>query len=87
MFGEAPLVRLPCLVVSIADAGVGIPEAELDQIFNKFYRVRNKLTQTAPGAGLGLYICKTIVKAHGGHIWARNKLQGGSVFHFSLPLE
>jgi signal transduction histidine kinase len=87
MFGEAPLVGLPCLVVSIADNGIGIPEAELDQIFNKFYRIKNKLTQTTPGAGLGLYICKIIVKAHGGHIWARSRLQGGSVFHFSLPLE
>jgi signal transduction histidine kinase len=87
MFGDAPLVRLPCLITSIADTGVGIPGAELDQIFEKFYRVKNKLTQTTPGAGLGLHICKIIVKAHGGHIWARNRLQGGSVFHFSLPLD
>ncbi len=87
MFGDAPLVKLPCLIMSIADTGVGIPGAELDQIFEKFYRVKNKLTQTTPGAGLGLYICKIIVEAHGGHIWARNRLQSGSVFHFSLPLE
>jgi signal transduction histidine kinase len=87
MFGDAPLVRLPCLIMSIADTGVGIPGAELDQIFQKFYRVKNKLTQTAPGAGLGLYICKIIVAAHGGHIWARNRLQCGSIFHFTLPLD
>ncbi len=87
MFVDAPLVKLPCLIMSIADNGVGIPEAELDQIFEKFYRVKNKLTQTTPGAGLGLHICKIIVTAHGGHIWARNRLQGGSVFHFSLPLQ
>ena len=87
MFGDAPLVKLPCLIMSIADTGVGIPGAELDQIFEKFYRVKNKLTQTTPGAGLGLYICKIIVEAHGGHIWTRNRLQTGSVFHFSLPLE
>jgi len=87
MFGDAPLVKLPCLIMSIADTGVGIPGAELDQIFEKFYRVKNKLTQTTPGAGLGLYICKIIVEAHGGRIWARNRLQTGSVFHFSLPLE
>jgi two-component system sensor histidine kinase KdpD len=87
MFGGAPSVRLPCLVLSIADTGIGIPDGELDRIFEKFYRVKNKLTQTTPGAGLGLHICKIIVKAHNGHIWARNRMQGGSVFHFSLPLE
>jgi signal transduction histidine kinase len=87
MFGDAPLVKLPCLIMSIADTGVGIPEAELDQIFEKFYRVKTKLTRTTPGAGLGLYICKIIVEAHSGHIWVRNRPQSGSIFHFSLPLE
>jgi signal transduction histidine kinase len=87
LFGDAPPVKLPCLIVSVADNGVGIPEAELNKIFEKFYRVKNKLTGITPGAGLGLYICKIIMEAHGGRIWARNNLQGGSVFHFSLPLE
>jgi signal transduction histidine kinase len=86
-FGDTPPVKLPCFVVSIADTGVGIPEGELGHIFDKFYRVKNKLTNITPGAGLGLYICKIIVEAHGGHIWARNRLQGGSTFHFSLPVE
>jgi signal transduction histidine kinase len=87
IYGDTPLLRLPCLIISVADTGVGIPEGDLDQIFIKFYRVKTKLTRTTPGAGLGLYICKIIVEAHGGHIWARNRLQSGSVFHFSLPLE
>ena len=87
MFGDTPPVKLPCLIVSVADNGIGIPEAELDRIFEKFYRVNNKLTRVTPGAGLGLYICKMIVEAHGGHIWARNRLQGGSIFSFSLPLD
>jgi signal transduction histidine kinase len=86
-FGDAPAVRLPCLIVSIADNGIGIPEAELNQVFEKFYRVTTKLTRITPGAGLGLYICKIIVEAHGGHIWARNRLQGGSIVCFSLPVE
>jgi two-component system sensor histidine kinase KdpD len=85
-FGDTPPVKLPSLVVSIADGGEGIPEAELDRIFEKFYRVKNRLTQTTPGAGLGLHICKIIIKAHKGHIWAKNGLQGGSIFCFSLPL-
>jgi len=87
MLGDAPPVKLPSLVVTVSDNGVGIPEEELEQVFEKFYRVKNKLTHITPGAGLGLYICKIIVEAHGGHIWARNKPEGGCVFHFSLPLE
>jgi signal transduction histidine kinase len=87
IFADAPPVRLPCLVVSIADNGIGIPEAELDLIFDKFYRISTKLTRTTPGAGLGLYICKIIVEAHGGSIWSRNRPHGGSIFYFSLPME
>jgi signal transduction histidine kinase len=87
MFRDGPPLKLPCLVVSIADNGVGLPEDELEEIFEKFYRVRNKLTPITVGAGLGLYICKIVIEAHGGRIWARNRLPGGSVFHFSLPLE
>jgi nitrogen-specific signal transduction histidine kinase len=87
MFGDTPRVSLPCLIVSVADTGIGIPEAELNHIFERFYRVNNKLTRATPGAGLGLYICRVIVEAHGGHIWAKNRLQGGSIFSFSLPLD
>ncbi len=87
MFGDAPPVRFPCLIMSISDNGIGIPEAELEQIFERFFRVNNKLKRSIPGAGLGLYICKIIVEAHGGHIWARNRIQGGSIFSFSLPLD
>jgi two-component system sensor histidine kinase KdpD len=87
MFRDAPPLKLPCLVVSVADNGVGLPEDELEEIFEKFYRVKNKLTPITVGAGLGLYICKIVIEAHGGRIWARNRLPGGSVFRFSLPLE
>ena len=87
MFGDAPPVRLPCLITSVIDNGVGIPEAELDNIFERFYRVNNKLTRATQGVGLGLYICKIIVEAHNGRIWARNRLQGGSIFSFSLPVD
>jgi signal transduction histidine kinase len=86
MFGDTPAVQMPCLIVSIADNGIGIPGAELDNIFERFYRVNSKLSRATPGVGLGLYICRIIVEAHGGQIWARNRLQGGSTFSFSLPL-
>jgi len=86
IFADAPQVKTPCLIVSVADTGIGLPEDELDRIFEKFYRVKSRLAPVTPGAGLGLYICKIIVEAHGGRIWAMNRLSGGSVFHFSLPL-
>lgn len=87
MFGDTPEISLPCLVVSITDEGIGIPEADLENIFERFYRVDDQIIKSTPGAGLGLYISKMIVEGHGGRIWARNRSQGGSVFHFSLPLE
>jgi signal transduction histidine kinase len=87
LFAGAPDFRLPALVVSIADSGFGIPEAELELIFEKFYRVNAEATRGISGAGLGLYICKMIVEAHGGRIWAGNRVQGGAVFSFSLPLD
>jgi signal transduction histidine kinase len=85
LYGKTPQMKLPCLIISVADNGVGIPEAELEQIFERFYRVNNKLIRSTPGAGLGLYICRLIVEAHGGRIWAGNRSRGGSIFHFSLP--
>lgn len=87
MGGNAPPLVLPCLVVSVADNGIGIPESELERIFERFYRVPNKLIRATPGAGLGLYICRLIVEAHRGHIWAANRPRSGSVLRFSLPLE
>jgi signal transduction histidine kinase len=84
-FPDAPEIALPALVVSIADSGIGIPEAELELIFEKFYRASNEKTRSISGAGLGLYICQMIVAAHRGCIWAGNRAQGGAVFSFSLP--
>lgn len=85
--GQSPALRLPCVVVSVSDSGIGIPEAELEKIFHRFYRVDNRLTRSTPGAGLGLYICQVIVEAHNGRIWARNKPSEGSILSFSLPVD
>ena len=87
ILGEIPPVKFPCLVVSVTDSGVGIPEAELERVFEQFYRVDNRLTRATSGAGLGLHICKIIMEAHGGHTWARSTLREGSTFSFSLPVE
>ena len=84
---DPPVISFPSLVVNITDDGIGVPEDDLEKIFQRFYRVDNQIIKSTPGAGLGLYICQMIVEGHGGRIWARNRLQGGSVFSFSLPLE
>jgi signal transduction histidine kinase len=82
----SPQLKLPALVISVADSGVGIPETELERIFDRFYRVNNKVIRSTPGVGLGLYVSRLIVETHGGQIWARNRLPAGSVFRFSLPV-
>ena len=79
-------MKFPCLIVSVTDSGIGIPEAELERVFERFYRVDNRLTHSTSGAGLGLYICKIIIEGHGGHIWAKSRLQEGSILSFSLPV-
>lgn len=70
--------------IRIRDQGVGIPEDELLQIFDKFTQSSRTRTKTG-GTGLGLSICKEIVLAHRGEIWAENHPEGGSVFCFTLP--
>ena len=72
------------VVVSVADHGPGIPEAEQSRIFEKFYRAEASRHQI-PGAGLGLVIAREIIHAHGGEIWVDSKPGEGSIFEFSLP--
>ena len=73
------------VIVSISDLGMGIAVRDQVQIFDRFHRVSNRTTLSTPGAGLGLYICRAIVEAHGGHIWVESTLHEGSTFSFSLP--
>jgi signal transduction histidine kinase len=84
---DAPMVDLPCLMLSVADDGIGIPEKEEERVFEKFYRVNNEMTKGTPGSGLGLYICKVIVEGHGGRIWCRKLFGQGTVFTFTIPLD
>jgi two-component system sensor histidine kinase GlrK len=70
--------------VAVTDTGPGIPQADLEFIFDKFSRVSSG-GQTATGSGLGLAIAKHIVEDHGGKIWARSKSGSGSTFIFVLP--
>ena len=76
------------MVISISDRGPGIPQADKERIFDKFYRVlatqRNAVS--VPGSGLGLAVSKGLVEAHGGHIWVEDRPGGGSIFRFTLPV-
>ena len=73
--------------LSVADEGQGIPQTELVKIFDSFYKISGPSAQKARGAGLGLTICRAIVEAHGGSIWAESTPGRGSVFYFTLPLQ
>src|SRR5215831_7995531 len=69
------------VVVSVKDTGSGIDPQILPRLFTKF------TTRSEKGTGLGLYICKRIVEAHGGKIWGENNVDQGATFSFSLPVE
>jgi signal transduction histidine kinase len=73
------------VIVHIVDLGQGIPLREQERIFERFQRVDNASTRRTQGAGLGLFICRAILEAHGGRIWVRSELGQGSTFSFSLP--
>ena len=89
--GEAPAIRLwnqdGEARFAIVDHGVGIPDAERDRIFERFYRASNAQGITDTGMGLGLYICRRIVEEHGGRIWVEVTPGGGSTFTVALPLQ
>jgi len=72
-------------VVSFVDHGPGIPKESLPLIFERFYRVRGEKTVT--GTGLGLYICKQIIHAHRGKIWAESTPGQGTTFFIELPID
>jgi two-component system sensor histidine kinase KdpD len=71
------------VIVSVADEGPGIRMGEEERVFDKFHRIA---PDTSSGVGLGLTICRGIVKAHGGRIWLEHAPSGGAIFRFSLPL-
>lgn len=73
------------LQISIADRGPGIPADDLERIFDKFYRVTGRIREIS-GSGVGLAVCRGLIEAHGGRIWAENRPDGGTVFRFTLPL-
>jgi len=76
------------VVAEVADRGPGLPAGDTELVFRKFYRAAGTSGgNAAGGAGLGLTICRGIVTAHGGRIWAEQRPGGGSTFRFTLPLD
>jgi PAS domain S-box-containing protein len=71
--------------VAVTDQGIGIPAGEQDRIFDRFYRVESALSRRTQGAGLGLYLVKSVIEAHGGFIWVSSNPGKGSTFVFTLP--
>jgi signal transduction histidine kinase len=74
------------VIISVADQGVGIAPEDLNRLFDKYFRVKSGSGHRVPGTGLGLPIAQTIVKNHGGRIWAESQLGKGTTLYFSLPL-
>ena len=75
------------IIFNIVDNGIGLNADNIDNIFDGYSLNENSSSDSSKGMGIGLSICKTIIKAHGGDILAKNNLNGGSTFSFSLPLE
>jgi signal transduction histidine kinase len=73
-------------IVSVADTGPGIAEAEQQRIFEEFQQVDSSSTRSKGGTGLGLAIAKRIVEMHGGKLWVESVLGSGSTFYFSIPV-
>ncbi|MDI7253409.1 GAF domain-containing sensor histidine kinase [Candidatus Solincola sp.] len=74
------------VVISVLDRGPGIPEGEEERVFERFYHAGKAVYHSIPGIGLGLYLAKMIINAHGGRIWYKSREGGGSVFTFTLPV-
>ena len=75
------------LKISFTDFGIGIPDEQQVSIFSKFFRADNAVKTETDGTGLGLFISKNIIKAHGGNIWFDSHKDKGSTFYFTIPLE
>jgi signal transduction histidine kinase/HAMP domain-containing protein len=73
--------------VRVEDQGAGIDSSQLERIFDRFYQADATSRRPYSGVGLGLFICRQLIEAHNGRIWAENRPEGGSAFIFELPLD
>ncbi|MFO7632025.1 MAG: ATP-binding protein [Caldilinea sp.] len=75
------------VIVYVMDQGIGMPASDLPKIFDRYYRVDSSLRRSTAGAGLGLYLAKVVVDAHGGQIWATSEQGKGTTFFVALPVD
>lgn len=89
--GGQVIVSINCnkneIEFSVKDTGVGITKNQQERLFTKFFRAANAIKMEAEGSGLGLFISKNIIEAHGGKIWFESKEKKGSTFYFTLPIK
>jgi len=69
-----------CCVISVRDAGTGIPEDAVERVFEQFFSTKPE------GLGMGLAFARSVVESHGGRIWATNNSDAGATFHVALPI-
>jgi len=74
------------LAVEVRDEGVGIPRAEIDRVFERFYKVDKARQRGQGGTGLGLAIARHIIEGHRGRIWVESEEGKGATFTFTVPL-
>lgn len=72
-------------LITVIDQGIGVNPESFDHIFERFYRIRNLANRQYTGIGMGLYVAKAIIEAHGGSIGFSSNQDGGSTFYFTLP--
>lgn len=77
----------PFIEVTVKDSGIGVPPEAMEKLFNKFYRADNAMKAQTEGSGLGLYITRSIINAHGGEIWIESELNRGTTVHFTIPTD
>ena len=71
--------------IDISDTGIGISDADQSKLFTKFFRADNSSTREESGTGLGLFITRHLIEAHGGKIWVESEEGKGTIFSFTLP--
>ncbi len=79
-------LRGDSLLTSVKDDGIGIPKADQNQLFKKFFRAGNALKSAVQGTGLGLYFVKSVIELSGGKIWFTSEEQKGTTFFFTVPV-
>ncbi len=85
--GPSPLSGEGYITVAITDTGAGMPEDDIERIFDKFYQTDHSMTRKTGGTGLGLPICREIITKHGGRIWAASPPGEGATFAFEIPVD